>query len=183
MHMQSRPAFKRHATMSIEMTDITQQLQLYRETARHVWNSCFAARSGASSSGEAFESFDQICEALFDALILGPLGSDESASQLNVQGFASIRVVPVISAGTPILINRTEPSGPYWDDPMNSVISGETELEFIGFFDWDSCGVIDMRYLRVRILDCKTNAAIVGREALIEMSHVKVVARGWGESH
>jgi hypothetical protein len=157
------------------MTDVTQQFELCRETARHIWNSCFAHQKGEPNSGAAFESFDRICEELFDALILTPFSSAESSSQLNVQGFTSIRVVPAIPDGTPILINRTEPSSPYWDDPMKSIHPTGSQLGFIGFFDWDSYGMIDMRYLRVRILTCDANPLVVGREALIEMSHAKVM--------
>lgn len=157
------------------MNDVTQQFELCRETARHIWNSCFAHQTGEPTSGATLESFDRICEELFDALILTPFGSAESPSQLNVQGFVSIRVVPAIPEGTPVLINRTDPSGPYWDDPLKSILPDASQLGFIGFFDWDSHGMIDMRYLRVRILRCDANPVVVGREALIEMAHAKVV--------
>jgi hypothetical protein len=165
--------------MNTQMDDITQQFQLYRETARHLWNSCFARRPDILS---ASENFDRICEELFDALVLSKTGNNELPSQLNVQGFRSIRVVPLIAEGTPILINRTTPSGPYWDDPMRMVTPDGIALYFIGFFDWDSDGIIDMRYLRVCISAFDSNRLIEGREALIEISHAKVVALHLGRN-
>jgi hypothetical protein len=164
------------------MIDITQQIQLYRETVRHIWNSCFASEAGRSPAGEVFEAFDTICEQLFVALILSPNAISEPVGQLNVQGFPSIRVIPLLAEGTPILINRTEPTGPYWDDPVNVVKPDEIELGFMGFFDWDSYGIIDMRYVRARVLACHSNRALEGREALVEMGHAKVVTLPGGRS-
>lgn len=161
--------------MKDECIDVTPAFHLYREAARHVWNSCFASRTDVTPSGTHYEAFDRICEALFGALILDPVGSRECSSQLNVQGFASVRVIPAIVDGTPILINRTNPTGPYWDDPLRIVTASELNTGLIGSFDWNSHGLIDMRYLRVRILSCSTNLAIAGREALIEMDHARVV--------
>jgi hypothetical protein len=126
-------------------------------------------------SGVAYEAFDRICEELFAALVLAPAGSHETPDQLNDQGFTSVRVLPSITDGTPILVNRTMPSGPYWDDPMTLVKPTEIELGFTGFFDWDPSGSIDMRYLRVRVLRCSANPVLDGREALIELSHSQVV--------
>lgn len=158
--------------MTTSMTDITALVCRYREAARHLWNSCF--RDG--DEGDAAESFDRICEELFNVLVLRPVGVGEQSSQLNVQGFQSIRVVPAIEEGTPVFINRTNPSGPYWDDPIAQVRPQAVELALIGFFDWDSCGFSEMRYLRVRIMSCRNDERLVGREALIDAAHARVVA-------
>jgi hypothetical protein len=159
------------------MIDITQEIQRYREAARHLWNSCLMSRVN-TSSGVVYEAFGRICEELFEVVVLDPYDIDESAEQLNITGFQSLRVVPAVSAGTPILVNRTQPTGPYWDDPMTSVKAQDIELGLIGFFDWDSYGLIDMRYLRVRILGCPSHPVLVGREALIEILNAKVMALG-----
>jgi hypothetical protein len=155
------------------MTDITADIHLYRETARHIWNSCL--RNVGDSTGEALESFERICEDLFSAIIVGPYSVEEPANQLNIQGFKSICVIPVVDTGTPVLVNRTKPAGPYWDAPLAMVKPESIQLSLIGFFDWDSSSHIDLRYIRVRIDACVANSEVVGREALIEAFHSKVV--------
>jgi hypothetical protein len=51
------------------------------------------------------------------------------------------------------------------------------DLSLIGFFDGDSLANIDLRYLRVRIDDAPGYPTIIGREALVDSSHAKVLLR------
>lgn len=154
------------------MIDITQQLLAYREVVRHIWNSCLASRAHTASAQEAYE---RVCEELFGVLVLDSISSNENVNLLNNVGFQSIRVVPLIPEGVPILVNRESPSGPYWDAPLTAVSPSSAELTFIGFFDWDSYGQIDLQYFRVRILSSTGNPQTIGHEALIEVRNAKVV--------
>jgi hypothetical protein len=158
--------------VSYVMTDITADIHVYRETARHLWNSCLRNIGGPSAT--TIEAFDRICEELFSAIVLDPHGIEESPEQLNIQGFRGLRVVPGVAQGTPILINRTTPPGPYWDDPLVMVRPEDIQLSLIGLFDWDSYSNIDMRFLRVHVNDCRVKPEVIGREALIEVFHSKV---------
>jgi hypothetical protein len=158
------------------MIDVTTDIQLFRETARHVWNSSIAS-TAASHPGETSEAFDQICEELFYVVVLMANGIDESVEKLNGDGFRSLKVVPLIAEGTPIMVNRTAPAGPYWDDPVVLVKPAGIDLSLIGFFDWDSFANIDLRYLRVRVEDAPGYPTIIGRQALVDVSHAKVVLR------
>jgi hypothetical protein len=157
------------------MTDITADINRFREAARHLWNTWFTTRVN-ESTGVVFEAFGRICEEIFEVLVLDRHDIDEGGAQLNAQGFKSIRVVPAVAHGTPILVNRTNPAGPYWDDPTSVVKPVDVELELIGFFDWDSYRTIDMRYLRVRITSSAQIPSLAGREALLDVQYAIVLS-------
>ena len=155
------------------MKNITKDIQRYREVVRHLWNSCLV-NCVEQSPGATYESFGRICEELFDVLILEAHGSEESAERLNVAGFKTIRVVPAIKESVPLIVNRSNPSGTYWDDSVK-LKPDDCELLFIGFFDWDRHNTIEMRYLRVLVASCAAEPRVVGRHALIEMLYSEVV--------
>ena len=72
------------------------------------------------------------------------------------------------------MINRLIPASGYWDHPVRSVNASDVDLAFIAFFDWDAYNKKDMRYYRVRIVDCKSQMDLIGRDALIETFYADV---------
>ena len=86
-----------------------------------------------------------------------------------------IIVIPKVGDDISALINRDVDSG-YWDFPV-ATIPGGAVMHFIEFFDWDSLGVRDNKYVRVRIASCPANVAIEGRDALIDAQDVSFILR------
>jgi hypothetical protein len=78
---------------------------------------------------------------------------------------------------TPILIQCPRPEAPtgYWDDPVKTVSAGKVEMHFRTFFDWNQLDYRDFQYYRVQITAFDDQPHLVGREALIERLHVKVL--------
>jgi hypothetical protein len=94
---------------------------------------------------------------------------------LSLHPTTSLRIVPAIEHGTPILINRDLPRSGYWDHPVSLVRPGDVELRLLRFFDFDQIGCRDFEYLEVVVHASSTYPEIVGRAALIEFNHAKIL--------
>ena len=156
--------------------DLTERVMLFRETARHVWNTAFAKDAGADAS----DDFEDACVILFRRLVLREAFGCEKdlapAWEAHPQPVMCLRVVPTVEHGTPIMINRTPPSGGYWDDPQRRVKPTDVDLGFVNFFNCDVYGRRDFQYIQVAIHGFRGHEALVGRLALIEPAHVRVVS-------
>ena len=162
------------------MNDVTSRLTHHRECVRHLWNTEFTGLVATSpDEWDLCEAFDDICAALFDALVVEPLGLAPVSRALRVLRPGStplpwLRVVPSLPAATPILINRDPTSDHgYWDHPPERVLPTDVELRFVRWFDFDVLGFRDFRYYLVRIV-ASPHPDLVGRAALIECEHTKV---------
>jgi hypothetical protein len=161
------------------MTDVTQLFSTYRECVRHLWNTYFQPVAEPSQDWDLRDEFDTIARGIFSSLVLraigvfdGELAPGYSAEPSALPGF---RVVPAVEHGTPIFINRDLPRSGYWDHPVSRVRPEEVELHLLRFFDFDELGYRDFRYFEVVIHTSTKYPEIVGRAALIEVEHAKVL--------
>ena len=155
------------------MQDVTEVFDHFRLVARHVWNVGFWSKSELRT-WDAYERFEQIKSALFNALVVERLGS-LPGTDLPVSG-NRFRVVAAGDAEVPILINRPREGdrNSYWDDPVSRVDASTAELYFVDYFDWNVLAPIDFQYYRVVILRFSAHPELTGRHALMEHSHAGV---------
>jgi hypothetical protein len=57
---------------------------------------------------------------------------------------------------------------------VREIKSGEAELHFTAYFDWNSMDYSDFRYYRVRIASFSTHPELAGRAALLERQDFSV---------
>lgn len=150
------------------MRNIKSEIGAYREAVRHLWNSMFSTLEESLRFGICLELFEQIDDLIFTALVCEPLGI-----RLNVKAsfdpIINLKVIPIsLVAEVNVMVNRSIPASGYWDDPIKVMSASDADLAYIGFFDWDGYNVKDCAYYRVRIIDCKSQPNLIGRDALIE---------------
>ncbi len=162
------------------MKDITIVLDRYREACRHLWNTYFYANDDMSSySGQMLDQFEEIQELLFVTLVLEKVATASYADQFKKEALPFLRVVPTSEHGVPIMIERPSRDGNrYWDEPVNRVKPSDVTLHFIDYFDWNPYGHIDLKYYKVTIVAFLSHQDLVGREALIETTHARVILEG-----
>src|SRR5262249_35210292 len=138
----------------------------YRNAARSVWNSAFWSQRDLRT-WDSWEQFEAIKKILFQALVISRLGTDAK----------TFRVVPN-SFRIPIMIRKPREGEQrhtnYWDDPVKEIKSGEAELHFVDYFDWNPIDHNDFQYYRVGIAAFPSQPHLVGREALVQHLHGKV---------
>ena len=161
------------------MSDVSLQFLTYRECVRHLWNTYFWSVAEPSQNWDLRDEFDAIARSIFSSLVLRPLDVFEhelapeySADPSALPGF---RIVPAVEQGTPIFINRDLPRSAYWDHPVSRVRPDEIELDLLRFFDFDQLGYRDYRYFEVMVHGSTHYPDIIGRAALIEVEHARVL--------
>ncbi len=153
------------------MQDVTEVLNRYRECARSLWNN-FIRRPEPQC--ESVDAFHAICERLFQELVIDQLEEEQSVRYGGNEPFPFLVVVPIVD-GVPIMIRRDVPgNNQYWNHPVNRVSRDGTKLLFIDYFDWDTTGFRDFRYLRVKVESLDAHPEVVGHEALLEAHNVNV---------
>lgn len=154
--------------------DVTDRIQKFRECARHLWNTAFFPEADWDDR----ERFGRVCTALFDAMVLGPLGLEDAVlPDIEFHDKAPmrcLRVVPSISSGTPIMINRTPRPGGYWDDPVDRVDADAVWLELVHFFDWAPLERRDFEFFLVAIREFPSQPHLVERRALVRCEDATV---------
>ena len=131
------------------MHDITERVAVFRETARHVWNTAFCPTDDWNDA----DRFDAVYKCLFEALVLAPMGIDG----VGIPALVEVDPVPIEylhvrandAGAIPIHVNRTSPSSGYWDDPVGMVEPANADLRFAGFFDFVSLDRREFRYFQV----------------------------------
>lgn len=179
------------------LIDVTDCLSAYREAARHLWNTLFAGSD--LTDWDTVDEFAEIDHRLFEAVVtprVAALGGsvsygDEPESQRIVPAVASrslrcgcalpslggsLRVVPSIAHGTPIMIEnpREGDATGYWDHPIGTVRPEDVELKYLEFFDWDRLGTREYRDYMVEILRFAGHPELERRRALLEVAHARV---------
>lgn len=76
------------------------------------------------------------------------------------------------------MINGTtaRPSSGVWNHPREHIRANDMSLRLIEFFDWGTLDYRDWKLLRVEIAASTAYPDVVGREGLLEVSSVKVLA-------
>ena len=155
------------------MRDITAVFDHYRISARSLWNTAFWPDPDFRD-WNSVERFQEIERILFDQLVLFKLNKDP-VEEVFRKPIPFFRVAPSSPHGCPVMISRPTPEVPrgLWDDPVDRV-TGQVELHFLEFFDWDQLDYRDFQYYHVWIAAFEDQPHLVGREALIERQYVKV---------
>ncbi len=129
----------------------------------------------ADADFDRVDAFSALCEILLAELVLRPLGKAGHRKAAPGDPYPFLRVVPTADS-VPIMINRPSQDGnKYWDDPVTRVGQEGVKLLLIDYFDWDQMGFIDFQYYRVRVIGFDQHPHLVGREALLDVHHAKVV--------
>jgi len=155
------------------MRNIKTEIGAYREAVRHLWNSTFSTLDESLRFGRCLELFEQVDDLIFRALVCEPLGIQLNA-RASFDPLNNLKVIPISPTDIPVMINRSTPASGYWDDPVKVIKTSDVDLALIGFFDWDEYNQKDCRYYRVRIIDCKSQPNLNGRDALIETFYADI---------
>lgn len=151
--------------------DVTTIFETYRECARHMRNTHFSTRE--SKDWEIVEDFDEVDRVLFQRLVLYRLtDSYDPELERAVEG-NRLLIVPN-SQRMPLMISR-EKTGGYWDYPLGHLETGEAQIAFKEYFDWDEHELIDFRYYRGLILESAKYPDIIGHQVLIETIHGRIM--------
>jgi hypothetical protein len=153
------------------MKDVTDILDHYRMAARSVWNTAFWPVPELRN-WDSDERFDEIQRILFEELVLRQLNRQWPAEDIFRKPIPFLHVVPA-SPSVPIMIQKPRPDtrNQYWDDPVNRIERGESELHFCEYFDWNRMAYRDLLYYRTAIVAFPTQSHLVGREALLERQY------------
>jgi hypothetical protein len=157
------------------MTDVTEYFDDCRECIRGLWNGHFRERNGYSPTDIDFDAFDELRQILFQALVVSRAGS--SGARLG-QSHGDFFVIPIAKDGVPVLVRRPSDDGnAYWDAFDGRVSEDQVVLTFLDFFDWESIRFTDLRYYLVEIQDWPSMPAYIGRQALLDTAHTRVVLK------
>lgn len=125
---------------------------------------------------DSVDIFKDICLKLFEDQIIYrlnikappiPMESDEILNEY--------RIFSKFENSLPILVNRDIPPSGYWDHPVNWIPSGDNHsICPICFFDFDIRGWRKMEYCRVRVIECKSNSELNGRDALVKIDNIEI---------
>lgn len=150
---------------------LTDEINQFREAARHLWNG-FLMRDADWDSVDAFREIGLI---LFEEQVLRRWKSDApplpiDGDKIALQGY---RLFAPHHGRLSLMINRDIPASGYWDFPVQWIPPEEQpEIKPIGFFDFDTKGMRNLEYYRVRIVNCLSHPEINGRDALIKCEHI-----------
>ena len=142
----------------------------YRECTRHLRNEHFLASDGTPAAWDIVEQWQELDELLFKFLVLRPHELEPAGmDQPHPHIFLAIRG----GGGASVHINRDKhATSGYWDHPTNTIVPGEVEMQFVGFFDFDKMRSIDFHYVMVHLFNA-VDADLNGRTALIEWQSVE----------
>lgn len=160
------------------MKDITLRVNVYRECARHIWNSYYLDQLTKSTQFDIKDEFDELCTMLFSSLVLNPIGCEQHkkslSNQANQEPLNCLLVSPSVKSGVPISINREIRRSAYWDHPLNFAKHGDLDMRFIDCFDSNVFGFRDFEYYVVRIVNSRKHKDLTGRDALIQTRYARI---------
>ena len=142
-----------------------ERVLLYREAARHLWNTCFAPRATTADVGKLLDAFDRIRPVLFASL---------TGYELQLAGVAApIAIDVVVRPHCELMTNRDAEGGSYWDHPLRRTGAHGLRGRFVDFFDWDCLGVRDFAFCMLEITACAERPDVVGRRCLVHVRDVE----------
>jgi hypothetical protein len=156
------------------MEDISSVFDHFRISARAIWNTAFWPDADFRN-WDSSDQFNEIKRILFSELVLGKVGRDWPARDIFEIPIPFFQIMPA-SQMIPILIQnpRSDRETGYWDHPVNCLASGEAEMHFLDYFDWDLMDYRDFQYYRVTIAKFDARSELVGRDALIQRHQARV---------
>jgi len=149
--------------------DVTDLLQTYQESARHVYNTYFRYLD----LGE--QRFWKVDDVLFQTLVLEQLGVYESWRINDDVPLPYLRVVPIKTPkGIPALWRHAKPSL-RWTLDETRLHADHVEIHFIGYFDWAvKPEYKGLNYYQGRIISYPLDSSLEGADVFIEITHAKV---------
>lgn len=154
--------------------DVTGRMLSYREAARGLWNNFLRPQLQRAVDFEALGRFHDICDAVFEGMVLGPLGVAEMEPPRKGEPYTFLAIHPK-SPDVPVRVRRPSADGNrYWDDPVTRLLAKGLVLRFVEFHDFDEFGFIDLQFFLVRVVACEEHPHLVGRDALVEVRHGQV---------
>lgn len=155
-------------------SDIDEMMNRFRLASRELFNHYFRLQVPYDGDGWALEArFSEVQALLFQKLVLEP-------AALSGTRYGDVQSRILVQLGdtdvAPAMLNRETDSG-YWDYPKKE-LTKEPTLVFVSFFDWDSLGFRDNRYVRVLIDSWPSCQEAVGKHALIESHYVRFALAG-----
>ena len=141
----------------------------FRVASRELYNNHFRIDEPYKNNGwDSEERFPAVEAVLFTKMVLEPASLPDSE-----YGRHNPAILVELSVGkdAPLMVNREVHSG-YWDDPVDRVTK-DARLLFIKFFDWDQLDYRNNQYVLVQIDLWPSHPETVGKQALIESTHVR----------
>lgn len=156
------------------MIDITEEMLVFKEAIRHIWNTYFA-KNNESMSPEVQEAFSNIERALLRVIVLAPHGKGDLADSYRLQVLSNILIKPLSEESElPIRFGHKEQNGNIlWDEETTIKLDEVAQLYFFDFFDWNSYGQIDLVFLRARLHLQAVEILGDGQRVLVEQRHCK----------
>ena len=115
---------------------ITQHIHKYRETVRHLWNTVFKE----DANWDTVDIFKNICDLIFEELILSRLKIDAPVLQVDSQGehLNEYQIFVDHKGRLPLMVNRDIPASGYWDHPIKWIPPEDPpDIRPICFFDFE----------------------------------------------
>lgn len=156
------------------MIDVTEMVQRYRLTLRHIWNSGVWV-DPELRRWESVDSFQELKLPLFRMLVADRLGFE--AEKIFGEQF---RIGPdtVDGDGIPALqVNTRPPSsvgGGVWKPMLGPFTAADVDLVLLDFFDWSPMNFIDLRFYRVLVESCRSHPEAIGHHALVDVAYARV---------
>lgn len=138
---------------------VTEHVLAYRECARTVWNTYFRHLP------DGWHEFINVDHELFVGLVL--------VQSFDGYGFGSpgsglVRLRPSFGPkGIEVLWARSEQEGRCWHWKARQLEPSQMELSFLKFFDWESEGIRDFRFVRARVVECIEAPDLIGADVLL----------------
>lgn len=148
------------------MRDVTREMQRFRESVRHNWNTYFLDLDDRMSS-DIQEAYSSVERGLFKAIIGLDSGGDISEYRKRPISWLLVKPTDIL---TEVSIQLAEDGGSgnvSWTLPLSVSCEGAI-FEFFDFFDWYSYGPIDLALVRARVKALPGRPESEGLFALLE---------------
>ena len=144
----------------------------FRNLARSLWNFGFHPIKELTDGANQL-AFLRIVESLFQVIMLGPGPFYDDVElgfrfPLGPDSELKIKVVPLFPTAQIYVGDETERVGCYtYGVLVLDVGTDEVDFEFVSPFDWDTVGIRDFQYIKVRIVSWSEHKEFEGRLALV----------------
>jgi hypothetical protein len=160
------------------MLDVTDEMLLFKEAVRHSWNLYFM-QCDSPMSLEIQEAFEEVERGLLRGIVLASAGLTERAGEYRQKPLSWLMVE--LADGVqelPLQFGEVDEIGnTRWKIPVVLPMGGRARFEFFDFFDWNPYGMIDLPYVRARVVDLPGKPDAQGSMALIEQRYCRFLIR------
>jgi hypothetical protein len=160
------------------MQDVTDEMLLFKEAVRHSWNAYFV-QCDSPMSPEVQEAFEEVERGLLRGIVLAPVGLSERAGEYRKKPLSWL-VVELADGVQELPLQLGEVDGvgnTRWNMPVVLPMEGRASFEFFDFFDWHPYGVVDLPYVRARVVDLPGKPDSRGSMALIEQRYCRFLIK------